>query len=162
MSVHCISFHTTKQYVSCFKLVYAFKSLNSTLLYLLRASTVKLGPSSPGRVCTVVITHLYPVNSPQLLRELGNMAFKGLIIKILFITQRDRLASSSSILLPPKKTEGKWAQKIFIGNLFQLLNTDHLVKLPFIQTEDLQTWTESLESTLCCSGQGRLIFLQIS
>ena len=49
------------------------------------------------------ILQLHPIISPQLLRDLGKVIFKYLIIKNLFITKRDRLAPTSSTLFPPRR-----------------------------------------------------------
>ena len=65
------------------------------------------------------------------------MVFKYLIIKKLFITKRDRLAPSSSTLLPPKKTGGH--RTTSTSNSLQLPSADHWTKLPFIYTTDHQT-----------------------
>ena len=77
--------------------------------YLLRASTAKLGPNSPGRFYTVVITYLYLANIPQLLGDMGNMEFKCLIIKKK-ICNKKSVVPSSSTLFPPKKTDNNWGQ----------------------------------------------------
>lgn len=43
------------------------------------STTSQVGFSSPGRSYTVVITHMYPIDNPQMFSDLGNMAFKCLI-----------------------------------------------------------------------------------
>lgn len=70
------------------------------------STTAQLGPSSPG-ISQIVITHIYPIDSPQMLRDLGNRAFKCLIKKAFCSRETGWLLAAT----PASSKEDEWAQK---------------------------------------------------
>ena len=121
---------------------------------------MKLILSSPGRFYTGFLTYIYPINSPQMLRYLRNIAFECLIIKRLHNRETGCLLTSEVYFLHRRQKTGGHRTASICNFLHQVkaLTTGQKCLSSKVLKISIHGQESKLNQLPNFSGQGRLVF----